>query len=92
MSEPTEKELLDAHTVILGEMAEHLAILRTIILYMLLQASVDEVDQTIEGNPWKKLKQDYTALLNPHIKVLNKLMGVEVADAAPPKSVVVVKE
>lgn len=84
--------LVNGFTVILVEVNDHLAILRTIVRYMLLQATVDEVDQTEEGNPWKKLLKDYTALMNPHIKSLNAMLGIKVPDAAPPKSIVVAKQ
>lgn len=85
------RELVDAQTLILAEIGEHLAILRTVILYMLLQATADETDQTEEGNPWKKLLKDFKALLNPHIKKLNQLLGVKVEDAPAPKPLIVAK-
>ena len=86
------KSLVDGQTVIISEIAEHLAILRTGILYMMMQAQVDEVDQTVEGNPWLKLRKDFVALLNPRIRRLNQMMGIDAPDQnEPPKITVVTK-
>jgi hypothetical protein len=86
------KTLVDGQAVIIAEMAEHLAILRTGIVYMLMQAQADEVDQTEQGNPWLKLRKDFVALLNPHVRRLNTLLGIKAPDQQePPKIAVVTK-
>lgn len=91
---PTQAELAQivaAQTVIIQEMSEHLALLRTISVYMLMQASADETDQTEAGNPWLKLKRDFVALMNPHIRRLNQLMGVTAPTVPDPPKIAVVK-
>jgi hypothetical protein len=84
------KGLLDAQTQIIQEMGEHLALLRTVMLYTLLQASLDEVDQTEQGNPWLKLRKDFVATMNPHIRKLNALLGVKAEDQQQPAKIAVV--
>lgn len=84
------KTLIDGQAVIIAEMAEHLAILRTGIIYMMFQAQADEVDQTEQGNPWLKLRKDFVVLLNPHIKKLNALLGIKPPDQAEPAKLAVV--
>jgi hypothetical protein len=86
------KTLVDGQAVIIKEMADQLAILRTGVIYMMMQASADEVDQTPEGNPWMKLKMGFTQMMNPSIRRLNKLLGVTEPDRPdPPKLAVVTK-
>lgn len=95
MSEPTLAELqgiVDAQMVIIKELADQMAVLRTGLIYTLMQASADEVDQTEEGNPWLKLKRDFIVLMNPRIRAINKLLGIDVPDRKdPPKIAVVTK-
>lgn len=83
---------VDAQAVIIKELADQLAILRTGVIYMMMQASADEVDQTFEGNPWLKMKRDFVRMMNPSIRRLNALLGIKEPDRPdPPKIAVVTK-
>src|SRR6266404_7421009 len=84
--------LVDDQAVIIKELADQMAILRTGVIYMMMQASADEVDQTFEGNPWLKMKRDFVRMMNPSIRRLNALLGIKEPDRPdPPKIAVVTK-
>jgi hypothetical protein len=84
------RDTVGAQAMIIQEMGEHLALLRTVLLYTLMQASIDEVDQTEHGNPWLKLRKDFVATMNPHIRKLNAMLGVKAEDQQQPAKIAVV--
>jgi hypothetical protein len=70
--------LCDAQTSIIAIMERQLSLQRAAIWAMLSQASKDEVSQDPLQNPWLGLKSEFAGKINPLVKALNKLLGVEV--------------
>lgn len=78
------EKTVEAQIAIIKAHAEQTAVLRGVVWAMLNQASMDETDQTEAGNPWLAIKKKAAAMINPHIKRLNELLGVK-AEAQPEK-------
>src|SRR5438105_3854235 len=73
------KEAVGAQAVLIHAMADQLMALRSITFAMLVQASKDELSATdVDGkNPWFAIKEAAKKLMNPKIKELNRLLGIE---------------
>ena len=85
------KDAVGAQAVIIHAMADQLMALRSIVFAMLVQASKDELSATdVDGkNPWFAIKEGAKKLMNPKIKELNALLGIQ-AESQTERSGVVI--